>query len=122
MTPPANITPYLEMAQKEGMRITHVVDTHIHADYVSGAREFGAKVGATLYLSDEGDANWKYGYADQPNVILVKDGDSFRVGNIKMQVLHTPGHTPEHISFILNRHRTCRSSDGCLHWRFSLCG
>ncbi len=99
--PARDITPYLEMAQKEGMRITHVADTHIHADYVSGARELGAKVGATLYLSDEGDANWKYGYADQPNVILVKDGDSFRVGNIKMQVLHTPGHTPEHISFIL---------------------
>jgi hydroxyacylglutathione hydrolase len=99
--PGRDIDQYLDMANKEGMRITHVADTHIHADYVSGARELGAKTGATLYLSDEGDANWKYGFADQPNVILVRDGDSFKVGKIKLQVLHTPGHTPEHIAFLL---------------------
>lgn len=99
--PGRDIDQYLAMAQKEKMRITYVADTHIHADYVSGARELGAQTGATLYLSDEGDANWKYGYADQPNVILVKDGDTFKVGNIKLKVLHTPGHTPEHISFLL---------------------
>ena len=89
--PGRDIDQYLAMAQKEKMRITYVADTHIHADYVSGARELGAQTGATLYLSDEGDANWKYGYADQPNVILVKDGDTFKVGNIKLKVLHTPG-------------------------------
>ncbi|MFN8444680.1 MAG: MBL fold metallo-hydrolase [Caldilineaceae bacterium] len=99
--PGRDIDQYLEMATKEGLRVTHVADTHIHADYVSGARELGAKTGATLYLSDEGDAFWKYGFADQPNVILVKDGDTFKVGNIKMQVIHTPGHTPEHVAYML---------------------
>lgn len=99
--PGRDIEQYLAMAEKEKMRITHIADTHIHADYVSGARELGGRTDATIYLSDEGDANWKYGFADQPNVILVKDGDSFKVGNIKMQVIHTPGHTPEHISFML---------------------
>lgn len=48
-----------------------------------------------------GDADWKYAYASEPNVILVRDGDSWKVGAIKVDVLHTPGHTPEHISFMI---------------------
>ncbi|MEZ4635572.1 MAG: MBL fold metallo-hydrolase [Caldilineaceae bacterium] len=99
--PARNVTPYLRAAEKEGLRITHVTETHIHADFVSGSRELAASTGATVYLSDEGDANWKYAYADDPNVILVTDGDSWKVGNIKVDVLHTPGHTPEHISFMI---------------------
>jgi hydroxyacylglutathione hydrolase len=97
--PMRNITPYLRTAEKEGLRITHVTETHIHADFVSGSRELAAATGAVTYLSDMGDAEWKYGYADDPRVVLVCDGDSFSVGNIKVQVLHTPGHTPEHIAF-----------------------
>lgn len=99
--PARNVTPYLRAAEKEGLRITHVTETHIHADFVSGSRELAAATGATIYLSDMGDANWKYAYADEPNVILVRDGDSWKVGNIKVDVLHTPGHTPEHISFMI---------------------
>ncbi len=99
--PMRDIMPYLVMAAKEGLRITHVTETHIHADFVSGARELAAASGASLYLSDMGDADWKYGFADEPNVILVRDGDSFMVGNIKIEVLHTPGHTPEHIAFMV---------------------
>ncbi|HAJ36767.1 MAG TPA: MBL fold metallo-hydrolase [Chloroflexi bacterium] len=99
--PMRNVTPYLRAAEKEGLRITHVTETHIHADFVSGSRELSAATGATIYLSDMGDANWKYGYADEPNVILVREGDSWKVGNIKVDVLHTPGHTPEHISFMI---------------------
>ncbi|MCS6827622.1 MAG: MBL fold metallo-hydrolase [Caldilinea sp.] len=99
--PARNILPYLRAAEKEGLRITHVTETHIHADFVSGSRELAAVTGATIYLSDMGDANWKYAYADEPNVILVREGDSWMVGNIKVDVLHTPGHTPEHISFMI---------------------
>lgn len=99
--PMRNVTPYLRAAEKEGLRITHVTETHIHADFVSGSRELAAATGATIYLSDMGDANWKYAYADEPNVILVREGDSWKVGNIKVDVLHTPGHTPEHISFMI---------------------
>ena len=99
--PMRNVTPYLRAAEKEGLRITHVTETHIHADFVSGSRELAAATGATIYLSDMGDANWKYAYADDTNVLLVRDGDSWKVGNIKVDVLHTPGHTPEHISFMI---------------------
>ena len=99
--PARNVTPYLREAEKEGLRITHVTETHIHADFVSGSRELAAATGATIYLSDMGDADWKYAYADDPSVILVRDGDSWKVGNIKVEVLHTPGHTPEHIAFMI---------------------
>lgn len=99
--PARNVTPYLRAAEKEGLRITHVTETHIHADFVSGSRELAAATGATIYLSDMGDENWKYAFADESNVILVRDGDSWKVGNIKVDVLHTPGHTPEHISFMI---------------------
>ncbi len=99
--PMRNIAPYLEVAEQEGMRITQVTETHIHADFVSGSRELAAATGAMMYLSDMGDADWKYGYAEQPNVVLVTDGDSWMLGNVKVEVVHTPGHTPEHISFML---------------------
>lgn len=99
--PMRDITPYLQAAAKEGLRITHVTETHIHADFVSGSRELAAVTGATIYLSDMGTADWKYAYAHEPNVITVKDGDNWMVGNIRVEVLHTPGHTPEHISFMI---------------------
>lgn len=99
--PMREILPYLRAAEKEGLRITHVTETHIHADFVSGSRELAAATGATMYLSDMGDAEWKYGFAHQENVILVCDGDVFMVGNVKVEVMHTPGHTPEHIAFMI---------------------
>jgi hydroxyacylglutathione hydrolase len=97
--PARDVTPYLQAAAQENLRITHVTETHIHADFVSGSRELAARTGATLYLSDMGDADWKYAFAEERNVILVRDGDSWMVGNIKIDVIHTPGHTPEHIIF-----------------------
>lgn len=99
--PGRDIQQYLDAAAQEELHITHVTETHIHADFVSGSRELKAATGAALYLSDMGDENWKYAYADEANVILVRDGDSWMVGNIKVDVLHTPGHTPEHISFMI---------------------
>ncbi len=99
--PARNVTPYLREAEKEGLRITHVTETHIHADFVSGSRELAAATGATIYLSDMGDAAWKYAYVDAPNVIPVRDGDRWKVGNIRVEAVHTPGHTPEHIAFMI---------------------
>ncbi|MBO8171598.1 MAG: MBL fold metallo-hydrolase [Bacillaceae bacterium] len=98
--PGRDIEPYLRVAEEEGVEIIAATETHIHADFVSGCREFGAR-GATLYLSDEGDENWKYQYVDGLKHVLLKDGDTFKIGNIKFEVMHTPGHTPEHISFLL---------------------
>lgn len=99
--PGRNVEPYLEAAAAEGLRISGSAETHIHADFVSGSRELADRVGAKLYLSDEGPADWKYQFADKHSSQLVKNGDIIRVGKVKLEVLHTPGHTPEHISFVL---------------------
>jgi hydroxyacylglutathione hydrolase len=99
--PSRSVDQYLEAAAAEGLRITGSAETHIHADFVSGSRELADRTGATLYLSDEGPADWKYQFADKHSSRLLKDGDVVQVGKIKLEVLHTPGHTPEHISFVL---------------------
>ncbi|QDT00262.1 MBL fold metallo-hydrolase [Adhaeretor mobilis] len=99
--PGRDIDQYLQMADREGLKLIAVAETHIHADYVSGARELADRIGAKLYVSDEGPVEWKYQFANQYDHQLLKDGDSFMIGNIKLDVLHTPGHTPESISFLL---------------------
>jgi hydroxyacylglutathione hydrolase len=99
--PSRSVDQYLEAAAAEGLHITGSAETHIHADFVSGSRELADRTGATLYLSDEGPADWKYQFADKHISKLLKDGDIIQVGKIKLQVMHTPGHTPEHISFVL---------------------
>jgi hydroxyacylglutathione hydrolase len=99
--PGRDIDQYLEMAQREGLKVVAVAETHIHADYVSGARELAERVDAKLYVSDEGPAEWKYLFLSHYRHQLLKDGDSFQLGRIKFDVMHTPGHTPESISFVL---------------------
>lgn len=99
--PPRYVNHIIEDAKKEGLQIVAAADTHIHADYVSGARQLAVQYGTTLYLSDEGDSNWKYEYIDGMDVELVKEGSTFSIGNVDFEVMHTPGHTPESISFIL---------------------
>lgn len=95
--PRRDVKVYLEKAKKEGLQITAVTETHIHADYLSGSRELAAATGATLYLSDEGDENWKYG-VEAENLY---EGSEIRVGNVVLTAVHTPGHTPEHLSFLV---------------------
>ncbi|MCA0353768.1 MAG: MBL fold metallo-hydrolase [Chloroflexi bacterium] len=93
---------YLNAAQAAGLRISAITETHIHADFVSGSRELAQITGAKLYLSAAGTAAWQYAFASSsPNVQLINDGDSWMVGNLKIEVLHTPGHTPEHMIFML---------------------
>ena len=92
---------YVAAARAEGLRVTHVTETHIHADFVSGARELAARTGATLLLSGEGGADWQYAFAAETGARILRDGDHFMVGNVRLDVLHTPGHTPEHLSFLV---------------------
>lgn len=99
--PNRRVDAYLRAAEQEGLRITHVTETHIHADFVSGARELARSSGATLFLSDNGNADWRYQFAAKEGAILLGDGDELMVGNVRVQVLHTPGHTPEHICFLI---------------------
>ena len=99
--PDRNIGHYIEAAAREGMTIVGTAETHIHADYVSGSRELAEKVGAKIYVSDEGPSDWKYTFVRDYDHMMLKDGSEFGVGNIKFKVVHTPGHTPESISFLL---------------------
>ncbi len=101
--PMRDIDQYIDHAAKNNLRIVAATDTHIHADYISGLREF-AERGVKVYASDEGDADWKYEWLinseeGKYDYELMTDGDFFRVGNIKIEAWHTPGHTPEHLTF-----------------------
>jgi len=95
--PTRDAEQYLRLAQQEGLTITHVTETHIHADYLSGARELAEQTGATLLLSDEGGPDWSYAFPHEG----LRHGDTIILGNITLKVLHTPGHTPEHLSFLI---------------------
>jgi len=95
--PKRDVDTYLEIAKQNNMKITHVLETHIHADFLSGSRELRAITGADLYLSDEGGEGWEYEF----DHVGLKDGQTFMMGNLKFEVVHTPGHTPESISFLL---------------------
>jgi hydroxyacylglutathione hydrolase len=97
--PNRDVDRYIAAAAREGVTITHVTETHIHADFLSGARELAARTGAKLYLSDEGDQDWKYQFASEGT--LVRHGDRITVGNVIVEVVATPGHTPEHITFLV---------------------
>jgi hydroxyacylglutathione hydrolase len=93
--PRRDVDVYLELARKHNLKITHVVETHIHADFVSGSRELAHRSEtAEIYVSAEGGA--RYGFPHQP----LHDGDHIQVGDIILTALHTPGHTPEHLSFV----------------------
>jgi len=100
--PMRDIDQYIDLAAEENLEITAATDTHIHADYVSGLREF-AERGVKVYASDEGGKDWKYKWLlnSDYDYELINDGDSFSLGNIKFDVIHTPGHTPESVSFLV---------------------
>ncbi|MBL1214724.1 MAG: MBL fold metallo-hydrolase [Ignavibacteriae bacterium] len=95
--PRRDIDEYLEIADRKNFKIIKIVETHIHADFLSGSRELAAATGAEILVSDEGGEEWQYQFEHTG----LRDGDIFKVGNLKFETLHTPGHTPEHISFLL---------------------
>ena len=101
--PERDVDRYLAAAEAEGLTVTAVTETHVHADFLSGARDLGERASAIVYLSDAGDdEEWRYRWPNGgPHVELLTDGDSFEVGKIRFDVLHTPGHTPEHACFLI---------------------
>lgn len=96
--PKRDVDTYLQIAKEQKMTITHILETHIHADFLSGSRELAALTGAKMYLSDEGGPEWQYEF----DHLGLKDGSKIQLGNLEFEVLHTPGHTPESISFLLS--------------------
>lgn len=93
--------PYIAAASQNGLRITDVTETHIHADYLSGARELARATGARLLLSAEGGDDWQYAFAGADGATLLRDADRITLGNVWIDVVHTPGHTPEHLTLVV---------------------
>jgi hydroxyacylglutathione hydrolase len=91
--PQWDIDPYLRLSRLHGVRIEHVLETHNHADHVSGHGRLARATGATIHIHELAEAE----YAHDP----IADGWTLRVGEVEMEALHTPGHRPEHTSFLL---------------------
>lgn len=99
--PMRDVEVYLETAERDGLALIAVAETHIHADFLSGARELAERGGVTVYASAEGGADWQSEWlkgSAYPHRLL-RGGDRFTIGNIRFDVIHTPGHTPEHVCY-----------------------
>lgn len=97
--PNRDAAAYLAAAEAEEMHVRWVAETHIHADYLSGSRELARRTGAELLLSGDAPEEWRYRFAEEDGARLVHDGDELELGKVRIRVLHTPGHTPEHVCF-----------------------
>lgn len=100
--PERDVDRYFELAARHKLRIVAAADTHIHADYLSGLREMAAR-GVVVYASKEGGPEWQYEWLihGAHSHRLLGHGDEFSVGNIEFRAVHTPGHTPEHLSYLV---------------------
>lgn len=97
--PTRDVDEYIEIAKREGLRITDILETHVHADFVSGAVELKARLNGEpkIHASGLGGAQWTPPYADH----VVSDGDEVKLGSVRLKAIHTPGHTPEHLTWAL---------------------
>ncbi len=97
--PTRDVDVFLEIAKREGLHINHVLETHVHADFVSGSREMKDRLGddVTIHASGMGGKDWTPPYADH----VVQDGDEIVIGGVRLKAIHTPGHTLEHVSWAL---------------------
>jgi len=91
--PRRDVEEYMAMAKAMGMRITHILETHLHADFVSGHMDLAARTGAEIIAPRAGQGAFKH----QP----VGEGDAFQIEDMNIQVFDTPGHTPEHITYLV---------------------
>ena len=91
--PSRDIEMYLAEAKTHGLRITWVLETHLHADFVSGHRDLAAATGATIGIGARAEAAYSHR--------AMHDGDEIRIGSLRLRALETPGHTPEHLSFLI---------------------
>lgn len=122
--PMRDVDRYLDIARDEGLDLVAVAETHIHADFLSGTRELAERAELTVYVSDEGGEDWRYRWViDGPYPHrLLHHGDTFRVGNIRFEVLHTPGHTPEHVCYLVTDGAAAERPMGLLSGDFVFVG
>jgi glyoxylase-like metal-dependent hydrolase (beta-lactamase superfamily II)/rhodanese-related sulfurtransferase len=99
--PDRDVQRYLDAAAARGMTITHIIETHLHADHVSGNTDLAALTGASIYIHQVAEAD----FSREP----LKDGDALQLGNLRIEVMHTPGHTPESVTLLVSD--TTRSSE-----------
>jgi hydroxyacylglutathione hydrolase len=92
--PDRDVRKYLEAAEHRGLKITHIIETHLHADHVSGNTDLAARTGAEIYVHEASAARFPH----KP----LKDGDVLELGNVRLRVVHTPGHTPESITLLIS--------------------
>jgi glyoxylase-like metal-dependent hydrolase (beta-lactamase superfamily II) len=91
--PRRDVEEYLEEARRQNLQIRHVIETHLHADFVSGHRELAARTGARIYFGAKAGAQFDH--------VAVKEGDEIRMGDVVLRFLETPGHTPESVSIVV---------------------
>lgn len=91
--PRRDVADYVRAAEENGMRITGVIDTHVHADHISGAHELRAVTGAVLYIHESAGVAWEH--------TPLHAGDTFSIGAVAIEVLHTPGHTPNAVTLAI---------------------
>jgi len=120
--PNRDVERYIEAAARENLRIVAVTETHIHADFVSGARELALRTGSQLYLSSAGGRDWQYAFAEESHADLLTDGSHFLVGDLRVDAVHTPGHTPEHMSFLVTDTSTATGPMGAFTGDFIFVG
>ncbi len=105
--PERDVDRYINLAAEHDLRIVAVAETHIHADFLSGARELAEQVGARVYVSAMGGDDWRSGWLGNTidggayDAVELEDGQTFRIGDIEFRAVHTPGHTPEHMSYVV---------------------
>ncbi len=91
--PRRDVDAYLEEARARGLAIKHVIETHLHADFVSGHRELAQRAGARIYMSEKAGAKFPH--------VAVREGDEISFGDVALRFLETPGHTPESVSILV---------------------
>ena len=92
--PDRDVRKYLEAAENRGLKITHIIETHLHADHVSGNTDLAARTGAEIHVHEASAAQFPHR--------SLKDGDVIELGNVRLRVVHTPGHTPESITLLIS--------------------
>jgi hydroxyacylglutathione hydrolase len=91
--PDREVQKYLDVARSRGLKITHIIETHLHADHVSGNTDLSKRTGADIYVHESSGAE----FAHKP----LKHEDVIELGNVRIRSLHTPGHTPESITLLV---------------------